>query len=318
MRLQVTWPWVFIAAAAACSSSPRSTPDAGSFVVGSRAGGGASTGSSPSVNTSTGEGQGCSTSGQKRSCCGAKGTQVCSGTAEFKAWGPCLDAKGAAASCDLPQQTGCGIGEFSRCDAGVDSGVPHHCGEGEFGPDCTKQPLCTDKTINNEPEILAAYSPAAGETVSATGQIRVWVNDEWAAFIAPGEQVDNTTGAIVMAGDRSSKSHDGYLYEPALYIGPETADKGGTPHFPSLIKGWYNNAPPATKPKKMAGVVLGAQSVAVDPAPAGTKLREQYTTEFVWEVRELGLAPGRYLAQFVIGDGDYDRAVGCVTIEISK
>ena len=313
MQFQATWRWVFIATAAACSSTPSSKPDAGTLVIGSHAG----TGSTSPVTVSTGEGQGCSTNGQKRSCCGAKGTQVCSGTAEFKARGPCLDAKGAAASCDLPQQTGCGVGEFSQCDAGVDSGVPHVCGEGEFGPSCTMPALCTDKTINNEPEILAAYSPAQGQTVPATGQIKVWVNDEWAAFIAPGEQVDNTTGAILMSGDRSQKSHDGYLYEPALYIAPNTADKGGTPHFPSLIKGWYNNAPPATKPRRMAGVQLGTQGAPVDPAPSGTKLREQYTTEFVWEVKDLGLAPGRYFGQFVIGDGDYDRAIGCVTIEVA-
>jgi hypothetical protein len=111
------------------------------------------------------------------------------------------------------------------------------------------------------------------------------------------------------------KSHDGYHYEPALYIAPRTAKSGGTPHFPHWIKGWYNNAPPATKPKGK-NLMLGTQGAPVDMAPAGTSLREKYTTELIWEVSELGLAPGSYSAEFVIGDGDYDRAVGCVMIVV--
>ena len=294
----------------------------GGNTSGGRSSGGASASKTSASGSASGSGApggdsvACKTIGATRQCCGT-GVQTCDGVVEFASWGPCLDKKGATLDCR--EKTGCGVGEFGpTCDGGVrDSGVPGSCQPGEFGVTCDAgTSLCTDKTINNEPEILAAYEPASGAAVEKDGQIKVWVNDEWAAFIAPGEQVDNATGAILTPGDRSLKSHDGYLYEPALYIGPDTADKGGTPHFPSAIKGWYNNAPPAAKPKKMAGVTLGTQGAPVDAAPAGTKLREQYTTEFVWNVSELGLAPGSYFAQFVIGDGDYDRAIGCVTIKI--
>jgi hypothetical protein len=55
----------------------------------------------------------------------------------------------------------------------------------------------------------------------------------------------------------------------------------------------------------------------MDPAPAGTKLSERYTTEDIWDVSALGLKPGTYSAEFVIHDGDRDRAIGCVTITIN-
>jgi len=318
VRTHAIGRWLLLATTlAACSSSQPPTSDAGVFLVGSHAGGRASAGSNAagtSMNTSTGEGQGCSAMGDKRSCCGGKGTQVCSGTAEFKAWGPCLDAKGAAASCDMTQKTGCGIGEFSQCDAGVDSGVPHHCGEGEFGPSCEQPALCTDKAINNEPEILAAYAPAQGQLASANGQIKVWVNDERPELISAGEQIDAASGMITTPGDRTAKAPDGYLWEPALYISPDTAEKGGKPYFPQLIRGWYNNMPPYVRGAQVAGVEV----TGMDAPPSGTRTPERYTTELVWDVSALGLKPGRYGAEFVIHDGDRDRAVGCVTIEVGN
>jgi hypothetical protein len=157
--------------------------------------------------------------------------------------------------------------------------------------------------------------------VSQGGQNQVWVNDEWPELIAPNEEIDATTGAVLTPGDREAKAPDGYLWEPALYIAPLTAESGGPPHFPQYIKGWYNNVPPANgvKPKggKMAQA-LGSSGASVDAAPAGVSLREKYTTELVWNVDALGLGPGTYSGEFVIGDGDLDRAVGCVTIVITR
>jgi hypothetical protein len=179
--------------------------------------------------------------------------------------------------------------------------------------------LCKDATVNNEPEILAAYLPATGQTVARNGQIKVWVNDEWPPFIAQGEVVDPKTGAVLTPGDRAGKAPDGYLFEPALYIAPETAESGGTPHFPQWIKGQYNNNPAAGKPKggKMGTAPVFAQGAPMDPVPSGTPMREKYADEYVWDVCALGLAPGTYTAEFVIIDGDQDRAVGCVTIVIA-
>lgn len=188
--------------------------------------------------------------------------------------------------------------------------------------DCTPPPsLCADKVVNNEPEILAAYSPAPGEAVAKNGQIKVWVNDEWPPFISQGEQVDPNTGAVLTPGDRAGKAPDGYLFEPALYISPDTAESGGTPHFPQWIKGQYNNDPAAGKPKG-GGMMMGTgpflvQGAAVDAVPSGTPLREKYLDEYVWDVCALGLGPGTYTAEFVIIDGDQDRAIGCVTIVIA-
>jgi hypothetical protein len=212
----------------------------------------------------------------------------------------------------------CGPGEFGPgCDAGVGRDSGSQCSPGEFGPDCDASVpppppgLCTDPTINNEPEILAAYSPANGQAVAQNGQIKLWVTDEHPPYIAPGEQLDPTTGAITMPGDRSAKASDGYLFEPALYIAPATAENGGTPHFPQLIKGWYNNMP------TVGGKKVGAQGAPIDPPPAGTNLSERYSGEDVWDVSALGLSPGMYIAEFVIHDGDSDRGVGCVTIVVT-
>ena len=110
---------------------------------------GTKSGSSP-----FGQGTSCPQAGQTRSCCDGRGSQACMGTAEFLSWGGCLDKAGAAVSCIPTQTSACGQGEFAmKCQ---DSGVTHHCGEGEFGPDCSMPALCTDRDINNEPEILAA------------------------------------------------------------------------------------------------------------------------------------------------------------------
>jgi len=190
------------------------------------------------------------------------------------------------------------------CDRGPGGMPPGGSMDGGLPP---MPMLCMAGGANNEPEILVGYSPANGQSVGATGQIKVWVNDEGAPIIAPGEQVDPNTGAITMPGDRTARAPDGYLWEPALYIAPQTAENGGTPHFPTAIKGSYN---PTTN--KGPGLLVAG----MDPPPAGSVLTERYTGEDIWDVASLGLSPGTYIAEFVIHDGDDDRGVGCVTIVI--
>lgn len=285
-------------------TSARSGGGSGSGGTGTNPGGGAASsggaaGAGPgfvgSGDSGAGDAQAPCVSGSTQSCCSG-GAQTCSAAGEIgiPTWGPCLDSTGAVVTCSPNDQ--CVPGETSRvCDAGVDASSP---------------PICTDKTVSTEPKILVGYSPAMGQTVGMTGQIKVWVNDENAPFIAPGEQVDNTTGAVTTPGTRTATASDGLLDEPGLYIAPATPTNGGTPHFPQLIKGSYNNSPP-TRSTFNGGA-------AIDPVPAGATLSSKYTGEFVWDVSALGLGPGTFTAVFSVHDGDKDRAIGCVTIVITS
>ncbi|MDP9002502.1 MAG: hypothetical protein M3O46_20620 [Myxococcota bacterium] len=291
-------------------------PAGGTSSSGSGAGGNGGTGASSGAGILLGDGGGgpdaggmqtgqqCLGINSSRTCC-INGTQTCVNSGgEFAIWGPCIDPSGAAASCTPPTpvvDAGCGNlneGPSSSCDAGFDAGPP------------PKPPaLCTDMAISTEPEILVGYSPAVGQTVGQHGQIKVWVNDENPPFVAPGEQIDPQTGQITAAGNRIAAAPDGLLWEPALYIAPQTPQNGGTPHFPQWVKGWYSNTPPS--------VTKGFQVPGMDPVPPGIKLQEKYTGEDIWDVASLGLAPGTYTAVFVIHDGDDDRAIGCVNIVIT-
>jgi hypothetical protein len=246
-------------------------------------GGGGGGGSATGGN---GASQSCPMAGATQACCGS-GTQTCEG-GEFPTWGPCLAPDGTTLTCGGGD---CSAGEFSSCDGGLPP-MPM---------------LCQAGGVNNEPEILVGYAPANGQTVGAGGQIKVWVNDEGAPIIAPGEIVDPQSGVITTPGDRTAKAADGYLWEPAVYIAPQTAENGGTPHFPDFIHGDYNDTT-----KKGPGLHVAG----MDPPPSGSVLSENYTAEFVWNVSTLMLPTGTYIAEFVIHDGDHDRGVGCVTITI--
>src|SRR5437879_1511481 len=139
-------------------------------------GGGGASGMSPGGTSAV---QSCSTPGATQACCGS-GRQTCAGV-EFPTWGPCLASDGSTLTCG-PDCVG---GEFSTCDGGA-----------PMTPLPPMPALCTPGGVNNEPEILVGYAPANGQSVGLGGQIKVWVNDEGASIIAPGEQVDATTGAI--------------------------------------------------------------------------------------------------------------------------
>lgn len=183
--------------------------------------------------------------------------------------------------------------------------------------------LCRQGGINSEPYILVGYSPGAGQTVSNTGQVKVWVNDEGAPFIAPGEQVDPKTGQITKPGDRTATADDGFLLEPALYIAPATAESGGTPHFPDIIKGQFNNSGQGNGFNLIGNVTNGptADTPPAGSGPVGASnpngfAPNQYVAEYIWNVSGLGLSAGTYQAEFLIHDGDRDRGIGCVTLQI--
>lgn len=176
-------------------------------------------------------------------------------------------------------------------------------------PTPAKASLCNNRQVNTESEILEAYYPGQGQTTGTNGQVKVWVTDEGAPLVAPGEKI-NSTGKVITRGNTSAKAPDGYIWEPALYVGTPV-EQGGTARYPDFIKGQFDNSSPRI------GVVV--KGPTPDTVPAGTKKGgswNDYTAEYIWNVSGLGLTPGTYQAEFVIHDGDRDRGVGCVNIQI--
>jgi hypothetical protein len=185
--------------------------------------------------------------------------------------------------------------------------------EGNWRGDCTTTckpnpqlpPSCDPgqagyQQANVEPWILSGYVPVSGQPISATGQIKIWVQDEGAPLIAPGEQVDPDSGAIVTPGMRPT-------YEPALYMAPGTKEDGGAPHYPTTIKGQIDN-----------GVWDGGwpNGPPIDPDPYPPGYESYATAEYVWDVSSLGVGPGTYLIEFEITDGDGNPGAGCFTLVI--
>jgi hypothetical protein len=249
----------------------------------------------------------------------------------------------AGCPCSTPGASrGCWSGSAATRNVGACHDGTQACvQEGEYATwgACTGEVLdcgdasCGDPNVNTERGMIVAYSPAAGQAVGAAGQIVVWANDECPLVIAPGEKVDPSTGAITVPGNRSAKLSDGYLAEPALYVAPATAENGGTPHFPTAIKGGFNSSYPPSElmacdcnggfvalqdaPAHLLAPDGGAATlVPMDPPPPGTTLSCFYTAEYVWDVPSLGLAPGTYGVELSIPDGDGDRQEACLTVLI--
>jgi hypothetical protein len=260
------------------------------------------------------------------------GTQTCTASGEFGAFGPCtgegLPPSPGACGGAPPDGGSCVPATCPRvnaqcgtipdgCGGTVDCGQckgGETCGTTSNGePNVCLPSLCEGNTVNTEPEILVGYEPGKGQTVGQNGQIKVWVNDECPPFIANNEQIDSATGDVTSPGDVNAKASDGYLYEPALYIAPMTAENGGTPHFPQHVKGSYDN-----NTSCLCGFLCPAPTPApaIDPPPSGSQTPEPYTAEFIWDVSQLFLPPGSYTGEFVIHDGDVDRGIGCVEIVI--
>jgi hypothetical protein len=285
-----------VACSQGCASSKGKNGASGSAgSSGSTSGTGAGADAGSSANP-TGQNDPCTKAGDKRACCGTAGSQTCQGTAKIPVWGPCMASSGLTL-------TTCSV-------ASGDGG----------GPAVPR--ACSDPSLSTEPEILAAYQPSGSQTVGAKGQIKVWVTDECPTFLARGELVDGTTGMITAPGDRTALAADTYLNEPALYIAPDSAEGGGTPHFPQYIRGAYNNMPPgATDLPNFVGcftTTVGSKGPPLEAPPVGSApLNQLYSTEIIWDVDKLGLKPGSYIAEFSIHDGDRERAFGCVNIVIS-
>jgi len=184
---------------------------------------------------------------------------------------------------------------------------------------------CLSNRFNDEAYIFVGSDPPAGGVARPGGQIRVWVDDEAGGSVAPGEQIDSTTGQVTQPGDRAATDGSGpgyYLWEPAIYITPlrspdqqgpfsGDAENGGTPHFPIIVKG-------EVKPGGQEDRFLTLPPVE-DPTAFDTRSRTGrggHMAQYTWNVNDLGLAPGIYRAQFVIHDGDGHAAINCITIQI--
>jgi hypothetical protein len=86
-----------------------------------------------------------------------------------------------------------------------------------------------------------------------------------------------------------------------------------------MVKGNFNNNPPVS-------ATPGTKMVNYDPIPPGGgfpggpnpngPLPNLYTAEFIWDVNKLGISSGTHQAEFLIHDGDKDRGIGCVNIQI--
>ncbi len=197
--------------------------------------------------------------------------------------------------------------------------------------------LCSNNIFSDEFLILIGTDPAPGQTIGPDGKLRVWVTDEGAPKIAPGEKVDPNTGQIT-PGDRTATDGRGigfYLWEPALYITTVTsanqkgpfkgnAEDGGKPYFPSLIKGDYN-------PNADTGVYYGHQYHG-PPIDDYTKFENgpsfqqtdnsnfawshAFTAEYIWDVNSLKLPHGVYHVEIITHDGDVNLSVDCLALKL--
>jgi len=181
--------------------------------------------------------------------------------------------------------------------------------------------LCTNKSVNTEPQILEAFSPMTGTSVGSSGFIKVWVVDELPPMVAPGLQTD-AQGNVTITGNQSAVAPDGYLFDPALYV-DTPVEQGGHPAFPDSVKGTYDPNPPNATCTGFSCYqnAKGVNGATPDLLPAGSPqsscgFSTCYEAEYIWDVSKLGLTTGTHQAEFLIHDGDTNRAVGCVTINI--
>ena len=196
--------------------------------------------------------------------------------------------------------------------------------------------LCRNSAFSDEVLILIGTDPAPGQAIGPDGVIRVWVTDEGAPKIAPGEIVDPDTGKITTPGDRTATDGRGkgfYLWEPALYItaitsanerGPYSgnAEDGGKPYFPSMIKGDYNplsdfgifsshqyHGPPVDDYTKFENGPSFKQTDNI-----GFAWSHAFTAEYIWDVNSLKIPHGVYHAEIVTHDGDVNLSVDCIAV----
>lgn len=164
--------------------------------------------------------------------------------------------------------------------------------------------LCKKGEDNTNPDLIIAHSPAHGTAVRKDGQIKIWTNDTAPLKIAPNEKIVRSSGQIATPGDRTARAPDGYLWEPALYIFPNTVDAGGRAFFPTFIRGSYDNGE--------VKVSYGSDQVP----PAVIYKDKGRSAQIIWNVQDLGLVPGSYQLQFVVHDGNAGRAISCIAIRV--
>lgn len=163
--------------------------------------------------------------------------------------------------------------------------------------------LCKKGGDNKNPDAIAAISPQQSYAISSDGQIKIWVTDTLPPYISPNEDILKGTGAVKKPGSRNAHAPDGYLWEPQLYIFPETAENNGKPYFPNFVMGDYYN-----------GLSLVSYGSGIVP-PNALPLKSE-TVEFIWNVKDIGLTDGDYQIEFVVHDGHQRLAVKCITIRI--
>jgi len=168
--------------------------------------------------------------------------------------------------------------------------------------------LCSKGGANVHPEALIAYAPSQGSGVSSQGQIDLWVTDTQQPYIAPGEQITKSTGAVKAAGDRTATAPDTYRIEPQLFIFPQTMEKGGKQYYPDFVRGDYNNGTVTTP---ATGVSYGADLLPTYALPTSN-----YVVEYVWNVANIGLTDADYNIEFVVHDGHLKLGVRCMTIRV--
>ena len=164
--------------------------------------------------------------------------------------------------------------------------------------------LCKKGGANNHPEALIAIVPPQAQAVSSNGQISLWVSDTKPVHIAPDEVPVRGSGAIRTPGDLGARAPDTYLWEPQLYVSPETLENGGKAYFPNFVKGVFNN-----------GVYyMDTYNTNVIPPDAGPI--KNYSVEFVWDVKSIGLTDGTYSIEFAAHDGNTGFGIRCATIRV--
>lgn len=163
--------------------------------------------------------------------------------------------------------------------------------------------LCKKGGANVHPEALIAYTPQQASAVSTDGQISLWVSDTQPPYVAPNERVSRSTGIVEIPGALTARAPDGYLWEPQLYIFPQTVEKGGKYYFPNFVRGSFTNGTPQV-------------SDNTDILPINSLPKSDQTVEFLWNVKNIGLTDGEYKIEFVAHDGHQRLGVRCISLRV--
>lgn len=206
---------------------------------------------------------------------------------------------------------------------------------------------CAQADYVIESNIIVGSDPGPNTPASSSSNIRVWVTDEGVPYVAPGLQMNTTTGQVTSDGtvsalDENTDGNGNFSFMPTLYVYPSSAtqftcnavNKQCPAHYPTIIKGEVNIAPDPQN--RGSGTFINGPAYDPDytkfengPATSGGDSQfgggffqnsdgglQDNTAEFIWPVSSLGLKSGNYDAQFVIHDGDTNMGEACLTITI--